>query len=87
MFGAIGDSAPDRWGRALMRRMERRRAEREGGAPRTLQEIDFLMLVDDEARQARCASRIKKADPSCGRRVSSASPADRAPETALRANM
>ena len=23
MFGAIGDSAPDRWGRALMRRMER----------------------------------------------------------------
>jgi serine/threonine-protein kinase HipA len=34
-----------------MRRMERRRAEREGGAPRTLQEIDFLMLVDDEARQ------------------------------------
>jgi len=30
MFGAIGDSAPDRWGRELMRRMERRRAEREG---------------------------------------------------------
>jgi serine/threonine-protein kinase HipA len=51
MFGAIGDSAPDRWGRALMRRMERRRAEREGGAPRTLQEIDYLLLVDDEARQ------------------------------------
>jgi len=51
MFGAIGDSAPDRWGRALMRRMERRRAEREGGAPRALQEIDFLLLVDDEARQ------------------------------------
>src|SRR5258705_4411812 len=51
MFGAIGDSAPDRWGRALMRRMGRRRAEREGGVPRTLQEIDFLLLVDDEARQ------------------------------------
>jgi serine/threonine-protein kinase HipA len=50
MFGAIGDSAPDRWGRALMRRMERRRAEREGGAPRTLREIDFLLLVDDEVR-------------------------------------
>ena len=50
MFGAIGDSAPDRWGRTLMRRMERRRAEREGVAPRTLQEIDFLLLVDDEAR-------------------------------------
>lgn len=51
IFGAIGDSAPDRWGRALMRRMERRRAEREGSAPRTLKEIDFLLLVDDQARQ------------------------------------
>jgi serine/threonine-protein kinase HipA len=51
MFGAIGDSAPDRWGRALMRRMERRRAEREKETPRTLQEIDYLLLVDDETRQ------------------------------------
>ena len=51
IFGAIGDSAPDRWGRALMRRAERRRAERAGTAPRSLEEIDFLLLVDDEARQ------------------------------------
>ena len=51
LFGAIGDSAPDRWGRVLMRRAERRRAEREGEAPRTLREIDYLLLVDDEARQ------------------------------------
>jgi len=29
LFGAIGDSAPDRWGQALMRRAERRRAEKE----------------------------------------------------------
>lgn len=50
MFGAIGDSAPDRWGRALMRRMERRRAEKEGTAVRTLREMDYLLLVDDEAR-------------------------------------
>jgi serine/threonine-protein kinase HipA len=50
MFGAIGDSAPDRWGRALMRRMERNRAEREGQTPRTLRETDYLLLVDDEAR-------------------------------------
>ena len=40
MFGAIGDSAPDRWGRTPMRRMERRQAEREGRAPRTLSEMD-----------------------------------------------
>ena len=51
LVGAIGDSAPDRWGRALMRRMSRRQAEREGRAVRTLREIDYLLLVDDEARQ------------------------------------
>ncbi len=51
MFGAIGDSAPDRWGRALMRRAERRRADQAGTAPRTLHEIDYLLLVDDQARQ------------------------------------
>jgi serine/threonine-protein kinase HipA len=51
LFGAMGDSAPDRWGRVLMRRVERRRAEREGQTPRTLFEADFLLLVDDSARQ------------------------------------
>ncbi len=51
LFGALGDSAPDRWGRVLMRRAERRRAERAGETPRTLREIDYLLMVDDEARQ------------------------------------
>jgi len=51
LFGAIGDSAPDRWGRVLMRRAERRRASIDGRTPRTLHEIDYLLLVDDEARQ------------------------------------
>ncbi len=51
LFGSIGDSAPDRWGRVLMRRAERRRAERVGKTPRTLMEIDYLLGVDDEARQ------------------------------------
>jgi serine/threonine-protein kinase HipA len=51
VFGAIGDSAPDRWGRALMRRRARRQAEREGQAVRALHEIDYLLLVDDEVRQ------------------------------------
>jgi serine/threonine-protein kinase HipA len=50
LFGAIGDSAPDRWGRVLMRRAERRRAESQGQTPRTLREIDYLLMVDDEAR-------------------------------------
>jgi len=51
IFGAIGDSAPDRWGRMLMRRADRRRAERAGETPRTLREIDYLLMVNDEARQ------------------------------------
>jgi len=50
VFGAIADSAPDRWGRALMRRMERKLAERDGRPTRTLWEMDFLLMVDDEAR-------------------------------------
>lgn len=50
LFGSIGDSAPDRWGRTLMRRAERILAQKEGRAPRTLQEADFLLLVNDEAR-------------------------------------
>lgn len=51
LFGAIGDSAPDRWGRVLMRRAERRRAEKAGQTPRTLREFDYLLMVNDEARQ------------------------------------
>ena len=51
LFGTLGDSAPDRWGRVLMRRAERRRAAAAGETPRTLMEIDYLLMVDDEARQ------------------------------------
>src|SRR5262249_3815235 len=43
IFGSIGDSAPDTWGRRLMQRAERRRAECERSAVRTLQELDYLL--------------------------------------------
>ncbi|MCW6536885.1 hypothetical protein [Sphingomonas lycopersici] len=46
-FGSIGDSAPDAWGRRLMQRAERRLAEREGRAVRTLAESDYLLGVAD----------------------------------------
>ena len=49
-FGSIGDSAPDTWGRRLMQRAERRLAEREGRAVRTLLESDYLLGVTDEIR-------------------------------------
>lgn len=51
LFGAIGDSAPDRWGRVLMRRYERHRSVREGKPLKTMFECDFLLSVDDESRQ------------------------------------
>ncbi|MEA3266914.1 MAG: type II toxin-antitoxin system HipA family toxin, partial [Candidatus Fermentibacteria bacterium] len=50
IFGAIGDSAPDRWGRILMRRFTRRTDKAEGKTPRTLREIDYLLGVNDETR-------------------------------------
>ncbi len=50
LFGSIGDSAPDTWGKSLMRRAERRRAEREGRAVRTLQDADYLLGVEDISR-------------------------------------
>ncbi len=51
LFGALGDSAPDRWGRTLMARAERRRAAVEGRRPRTLRESDYLLGVSDVVRQ------------------------------------
>jgi serine/threonine-protein kinase HipA len=51
IFGAIGDSAPDRWGRVLMRRAETNRARSQNTLPSTLLEIDYLLGVSDEARQ------------------------------------
>lgn len=51
LFGAIADSAPDRWGRTLMSRAERFRATRESRAPRHLREIDYVLGVSDIVRQ------------------------------------
>ena len=50
VFGSIGDSAPDTWGRRLMQRAERRAAEREGRAIHTLAESDYLLGVSDTTR-------------------------------------
>lgn len=51
IFGSIGDSAPDRWGRMLMRRAENQRAKQAKETPRSLMELDYLLGVSDEARQ------------------------------------
>jgi serine/threonine-protein kinase HipA len=51
LFAFLTDCAPDRWGRTLMLRQEMRRARQAGETPRTLLEGDFLLLVNDAARQ------------------------------------
>lgn len=51
LFGCLGDSAPDRWGRTLMKRAEARRAAAAKERSRTLYEIDYLLQVHDETRQ------------------------------------
>lgn len=50
MFGAIGDSAPDTWGRRLMQRSERREAAKAQRAVRTIAEADYVLGVTDVAR-------------------------------------
>ncbi len=60
IFGSIGDSAPDTWGRRLMQRAERRRASIESRQPRTLLEADYLLGVTDVSRLG--ALRFKRVD-------------------------
>lgn len=50
LFGSLGDSAPDRWGRELMRRHRRRERASGGIATDWLSEVDFLLRVSDTAR-------------------------------------
>lgn len=58
LFNAFTDSAPDRWGRNLMRRQERERANEAKTAPRTLTEADFLLGVRDDVRQGAVRFRV-----------------------------
>ncbi len=51
IFGAIGDSAPDRWGRVLMRRAASCKAKNENTAAKTLFEKDYILGVNDVTRQ------------------------------------
>jgi serine/threonine-protein kinase HipA len=63
LFGSIGDSAPDTWGRRLMQRAERKAAEREGRPVRTLQDIDYLLGVSDISRLGALRFRLAGGDP------------------------
>ena len=51
IFGALGDSAPDRWGRTLITQAEAQRARKSGEPPRSPREIEFLLGATDLVRQ------------------------------------
>lgn len=74
LFGAIGDSAPDRWGRTLMRRAERRKAWKEKRPARVLRETDFLLGIDDEVRAGGLRFSVRKGGPFLGNREDAALP-------------
>ncbi len=60
LFGSIGDSAPDRWGRTLMERLEIGKARQEGRKARRLKDSDYLLMVDDRTRQGALRFSIKE---------------------------
>ena len=49
-FGIFNDAMPDTWGRTLMKRREAQIAKEEKRPPKNLQELDFLLGVNDESR-------------------------------------
>lgn len=50
LFGVFSDAAPDRWGRVLMNKRERIRADRDSRKPRKLYDSDYLLGVYDKTR-------------------------------------
>lgn len=50
MFGVLSDSAPDRWGRTLMKRKEKYQADKDKRKPKSFTESDFLLGVYDKTR-------------------------------------
>ncbi|MBO6024447.1 MAG: HipA domain-containing protein [Bacteroidales bacterium] len=50
IFGCFGDAMPDRWGKRLIDKRERIKAEQEKRIPRTFTDYDYLIQLDDFSR-------------------------------------
>ena len=50
IFGIFADASPDRWGRVLMNKRERIRAQKEARKPHKLYDSDYLLGVYDATR-------------------------------------
>jgi serine/threonine-protein kinase HipA len=57
--GAFSDSAPDRWGRNLIKKRERLLARAESRRPRDFDDADFLAGVSDVTRQGALRYRVE----------------------------
>jgi serine/threonine-protein kinase HipA len=66
LFGAFADSLPDRWGRTLIQRAERDRAQAAATAPRSMSEADLLLGVRDDLRQGALRFRLDEHGPFLG---------------------
>ncbi len=82
-FGIFMDSAPDRWGRVLMERREAAAAEREKRPIKALQEMDFMLGVNDLTRIGALRMRAVPAGDEATPFLDNASPAA-PPVTSLR---
>lgn len=50
IFGLLQDTMPDRWGRNLIKKRERLLAEQQGRSPKHLNDVDYLLQIDDSTR-------------------------------------
>ena len=50
IFGCFGDAMPDRWGKRLIDKRERIKAEQEKRIPKTFTDYDYLTQLDDFSR-------------------------------------
>lgn len=60
IFGCFGDAMPDRWGKRLIDKRERIKAEQEKRIPKTFTDYDYLTQLDDFSRMG--AFRFKQGD-------------------------
>ena len=63
IFGIFNDAMPDTWGRTLMKRREALIAREEKRPAKNLQDIDFLLGVNDESRMGALRFKLQEDEP------------------------
>ena len=59
LFGCFTDALPDRWGRRLIDKREQILAQADGRIPRTFNDFDYLLQLDDYSRMGAFRFRIE----------------------------